>query len=119
LPEDLPPITSDRGQLQQVLLNLVNNAFAAIDSDGEVHISVACPNERSITIAITDNGEGIPPDNLQYIFEPFFSTKGEFGTGLGLSITRDIVEKLHGEIDVESEVGKGTRFIIILPVQAY
>jgi len=118
-PENMPPITSDRGQLQQVLLNLVNNALAAVKSDGEVHISVASPDDDSITIAVTDNGDGIPPEDVPHIFEPFFSTKGEFGTGLGLSITRDIVEKLRGKIDVESELGKGTRFIIMLPLHAY
>ncbi len=115
--DDLPSIVSDRGQLQQVLLNLINNAFAAVDSDGKVDISVACPDRDSVTIAVTDNGTGIPAENLQHIFEPFFSTKREFGTGLGLSITRDIVEKLGGKIEVESELGKGTRFIVILPVQ--
>ena len=60
---------------------------------------------------------GISEENLKHIFEPFFSTKGEFGTWLGLSITRDIVEKLGGEIDVQSEKGKGTRFLVTLPVK--
>ena len=69
-----------------------------------------------MVVAITDNGKGIAEENLRHIFEPFFSTKGEFGTGLGLSITRDIVEKLGGEIEVQSELGRGTRFIITLPL---
>lgn len=113
--DDLPTVESDRGQLQQVLLNIFNNAVAAVSSGGSVDISAAAKGTE-IVVAITDNGKGIPPENLRHIFEPFFSTKGEFGTGLGLSITRDIVEKLGGRINVESELGKGTRFLITLPI---
>jgi two-component system NtrC family sensor kinase len=112
---NLPKIESDRGQLQQVFLNLVNNAIAAVENHGRIDISGA-PRDGSVVVAVSDDGKGISRENLRHIFEPFFSTKGEFGTGLGLSITRDIVEKLGGEIDVESEVGKGTRFLITLPV---
>ncbi len=117
-PDNLPNISSDRGHLQQVFLNLVNNAFAAIDSEGKVEISVTSPDHSSIAVAIKDNGAGIPQEDLQHIFEPFFSTKREFGTGLGLSITRDIVARLGGKIDVASEVGKGTCFTITLPHQS-
>jgi two-component system NtrC family sensor kinase len=113
---DLPRIESDRGQLQQVFLNIFNNAIAAVDDGGKIDISVA-PRDQSVVVAVTDNGAGIAQENLKHIFEPFFSTKGEFGTGLGLSITRDIVEKLGGEIDVQSERGKGTRFLITLPIK--
>jgi signal transduction histidine kinase len=113
---DVPPIESDRGQLQQVFLNIINNAIAAVGKGGTVDISAA-RHGQNVVAAITDNGAGISPENLRNIFEPFFSTKGEFGTGLGLSITRDIVEKLGGRIDVESEVGKGTRFLITLPIE--
>jgi len=115
IPNDLPPLVSDRGHLQQVFLNLINNAFAAVDSDGRVEISVAAPDAASIAVTIRDNGSGIPKEDLQHIFEPFFSTKKEFGTGLGLSITRDIVARLGGKIDVVSEVGKGTNFTVTLP----
>jgi len=115
-PEDLPPIESDRGQLQQVFLNIINNAIAAVDDGGRIDIEAAAVRGKAVNIAITDNGKGIPPDNLKNIFEPFFSTKGEFGTGLGLSITRDIINKLGGEIYVESELGEGTRFIITFPL---
>lgn len=114
--ENLPAIESDRGQLQQVFLNIFNNAVAAVPTGGSIDFSVATRGSQ-IVVAITDNGAGIPPENLRNIFEPFFSTKGEFGTGLGLSITRDIVEKLGGSIDVESEVGKGTRFLVTLPLE--
>jgi len=115
LPDNLPTLISDRGHLQQVFLNLVNNAFAAVDADGEVEISVSAPDHSAIAVSIRDNGAGIPPENLQHIFEPFFSTKKEFGTGLGLSITRDIVARLGGKIDVTSEVGQGTCFTVTLP----
>jgi two-component system NtrC family sensor kinase len=114
-PTDLPPVTSDRGQLQQVFLNIFNNAVAAVSPGGRIGFSAAA-QDHNVIIAISDNGSGIPPENLRHIFEPFFSTKGEFGTGLGLSITRDIIEKLGGRIDVKSEVGKGTRFMITLPI---
>ena len=117
IPPNLPNIESDRGQLQQIFLNLINNAFAAVDEGGKISISIAERKDNEMTIAISDNGSGIPEENLKNIFEPFFSTKGEFGTGLGLSITQDIVTKLGGRIDVESEVGKGTRFIITLPLK--
>lgn len=114
--EEVPEIDSDRGQLQQVFLNIVNNAIAAVDNGGRVDISLAKRDQHSVVVAITDNGKGISDENLKHIFEPFFSTKGEFGTGLGLSITRDIVEKLGGEIEAQSELGKGTRFLITLPL---
>jgi signal transduction histidine kinase len=114
--DDVPHIESDRGQLQQVFLNLINNAIAAVDSGGKLDISAARRNENNVVVAVTDNGKGISEENLKHIFEPFFSTKGEFGTGLGLSITRDIVEKLGGEIEAQSEPGKGTRFLVTLPI---
>ncbi|MBD3257085.1 two-component sensor histidine kinase [candidate division GN15 bacterium] len=114
--DDLPAVESDRGQLQQVFLNLFNNAVAAVSSGGSIDISAARHGDN-VVVAVTDNGKGIPPENLRHIFEPFFSTKGEFGTGLGLSITRDIVEKIGGKIDAESELGKVTRFLITLPIK--
>lgn len=113
---ELPPIQSDRGQLQQVFLNIFNNAVAAVSTGGNIHISSAARG-REVVVAITDDGAGIPAENVRHIFEPFYSTKGEFGTGLGLSITRDIVEKLGGRIDVESEPNKGTRFLVTLPIE--
>ena len=71
-----------------------------------------------IAVVITDNGKGISEEILEHIFEPFYSTKGEFGTGLGLSITRDIVTKLGGRIDAQSKLGTGTSFIVTLPIKA-
>jgi two-component system NtrC family sensor kinase len=115
--ENLPRIESDRGQLQQVFLNIINNAIAAVDDGGRIDVSASASDNNSVSVSIADNGSGISEENLKHVFEPFFSTKGEFGTGLGLSITRDIVEKLGGEIGVQSELGKGTRFLVTLPLR--
>lgn len=116
-PRQLPQVVSDRGQLQQVFLNIINNAFAAVTDNGHIDIAAAQPMPDEVAVSISDNGKGISHHDLEHIFEPFYSTKGEFGTGLGLSITRDIVRRLGGSIDVESELGKGTRFIVTLPVR--
>jgi len=116
LTEPLPTIESDRGQLQQVLLNVINNAMHAVDNGGEILITTWATDENAVTVKIRDNGCGIPADKLNRIFEPFFTTKGrDKGTGLGLSITYGIINKLGGKVSVESEVGKGTTFIIELP----
>ncbi len=115
---DLPSIESDRGQLQQVFLNIITNAFVAIDNGGQIDITIENTNSDKVTLIITDNGVGITEENIKNIFEPFYSTKGEFGTGLGLSITNDIVQKLGGTIEVKSEPGVGSSFSIILPIKA-
>jgi len=114
---NLQTIQSDKGQLQQVFLNLINNAYNALDKDGKIDINIRHPNTNEIEVTITDNGVGIAKKDLIHIFEPFFSTKGESGTGLGLSITKDIVEKLGGVISVTSEEGRGTCFIVNLPIE--
>ena len=116
-PDNMHDVESDRGQLQQIFLNIINNATAAVEDGGRIEISTTHSDENSVDVCISDNGSGIAPDELKHIFEPFYSTKGEFGTGLGLSITHDIVTKLGGKINVESEFGKGTQFIVTLPVR--
>jgi signal transduction histidine kinase len=113
----VPNIESDRGELQQVFLNLLNNAEAAVKDGGHIDIRVRATGERRIAVSITDDGIGIPKENLERIFEPFFTTKEGSGTGLGLSITYDIVQKLGGEIAVQSEVGNGACFTVLLPVR--
>lgn len=116
LAEDLPTIKSDRGQLQQVFLNVVNNAMDAVGKGGEIGISTWVADEDMVGVKIRDDGCGIPPDKLMRIFEPFFTTKGQGkGTGLGLSITYGIINKLGGKVSVESQVNKGTTFTIELP----
>jgi len=116
VPEDLPDIRSDRGQLQQVFLNILSNAFAAIDDGGRIDISLKQEDENTVAVTISDDGPGIPEELIDRVFEPFFSTKADYGTGLGLSITFGIVEKLGGRINVQSEVGEGASFTVRLPV---
>jgi signal transduction histidine kinase len=108
---------ADPNQIRQVLINLLNNAVQATGEDGEVIVRLQS-TDTDTSITIIDSGTGIPKDNLDRIFEPFFSTKapGE-GTGLGLFVSRDIVEKFGGELTVESALGKGTCFRIQIPNQ--
>ncbi len=115
-PENPPEVVSDRGQLQQVFLNILNNAFAAVEDGGRIQIGVIEGEPGTVAVWIQDNGVGIPEEHLAHIFDPFFTTKKGAGTGLGLSITYGIVQKLGGEISVQSQVGVGTRFIVSLPV---
>lgn len=115
IPDDIPTIESDRGQLQQVFLNIINNAFGALQDGGWIRISLEERENHMVAVTICDNGSGISKEDLKHIFEPFFSTKGKFGTGLGLSITYEIVQKLGGQISVESELGEGTCFTVTLP----
>jgi two-component system NtrC family sensor kinase len=117
LQDNLPNIYSDRLQIQQVLLNIINNAIDAIGKDGTISI-ISNLIAGEVRIVIQDDGSGIPEDMLSQIFEPFFTTKetGK-GTGLGLSITYGLVKKLGGDITVRSNVGKGTAFTITLPVK--
>lgn len=115
--EDVPAFVSDRGKLQQILLNLMNNAFAAVQDGGAVDIEVVRENRERILMTVADNGSGIAEADVQRIFEPFFSTKTkQGGTGLGLSITYGLVQELGGQIQVASTVGKGTTFTIRLPL---
>ncbi|MEP2508907.1 MAG: ATP-binding protein [Reichenbachiella sp.] len=114
--ESLPQIQCFPGQLNQVFVNLINNAIDAIDENGEIKIKTLNLDDQSIEIRISDNGSGMPDDIKDKIFDPFFTTKeiGK-GTGLGLSISHGIIEKHQGKIRVESKMGVGTTFIINLP----
>jgi two-component system, NtrC family, sensor kinase len=115
LDEDLPRIASDRGQLQQVFLNLLNNALAAVADGGMVSLTTREKDADTEMVLIEDNGCGMSERTLQHVFEPFFTTKKGKGTGLGLPITYGIVKKLGGDITVQSMEGKGTTFTICLP----
>jgi two-component system NtrC family sensor kinase len=118
LQPDLPKIASDRGQLQQVLLNILNNALAAVDHGGTISITSWEKDADFIGVAVEDNGCGMSEETIKHIFEPFFTTKKGTGTGLGLPITYGIVKKLGGSIEVESKEGVGTRMTVILPKRA-
>jgi two-component system NtrC family sensor kinase len=117
-PEDFPAIESNKGSLQEIFLNLFNNAFAAMQDGGHLNITLSRDQNGLISVTITDDGCGIPESDLNRVFEPFFSTKTESGgTGLGLSITYNLIRELGGQISLTSEVGKGTTFVIRLPVK--
>jgi signal transduction histidine kinase len=112
----VPLVESDRGKLQQIFLNLLSNAFAAVEDGGRITLAIrSADGPDRVAIEVRDDGPGIPSDQLGRVFEPFFSTKGDHGTGLGLSITRQLVQDLGGEIRVESEPGHGACFTVELP----
>jgi two-component system NtrC family sensor kinase len=116
LAENLPQIPSDRGQLQQVFLNILANAFAAVDDGGLISVKTWWDDDsKTACISIQDFGRGMTEEELGHIFEPFFTTKKEYGTGLGLPITYGIIKKMGGKIKVESKKGEGSTFIIYLP----
>jgi two-component system NtrC family sensor kinase len=116
LDDKLPNIKIDRGQLQQVFLNIINNALDAVKEGGVIGVTSEVKDSSTIHVLISDSGYGIPKDVLTYIFDPFFTTKDKGkGTGLGLSISYGIMKKLGGTILVESEVNKGTKFTIEIP----
>jgi len=105
----------DSGKIRQVLVNLINNAADAMESGGMVTIRAApLGNGGGIVLGIQDEGPGIPEEQRQRIFEPFFSTKFT-GTGLGLAIARSLVEQHGGTLEVESEIGRGSTFLMLLP----
>jgi len=111
---ELPEVELDGDQIRQVAINLILNAGAAMSSGG--HLRVSTRHEEGVAVMeICDDGPGIPEENLEHIFEPFFTTK-EKGTGLGLAITRQIVERHHGTITIDSTVGRGTTVAVRLPL---
>jgi len=115
--EKIPAFESDLGNLQQIFLNLINNAFAAMQNGGRLDIAIRRHGKDHITVAVADTGHGIPEADLKRVFEPFFSTReGHAGTGLGLSATYGLVSEMGGTITVESESNRGTRFTVTLPL---
>lgn len=116
LPEQPLIVTYDAQQIEQVLINMIHNAIQAMPDKGSLHIALR-QVDRAAQLSIQDTGSGISADHLKRIFDPFFTTKTEGqGTGLGLSVSYGIVANHNGRIDVESEVGKGTTFTIVLPI---
>lgn len=110
------PLTGDPESLRQILLNLVGNSLAATDEGGTILIGVDREGDRA-HLEVTDDGKGIPGDDLPRVFDPFF-TRTEGGTGLGLSIVQRLVESNGGRIRLDSRVGDGTRVVVDLPVEA-
>src|SRR5436309_2499638 len=124
LTSDLPPVLLDRQQIKQVLLNLFINAIEAMGDHGgqlivRTHRLSKAPGDTWAQIEVTDTGCGIPPADLEHIFDPFYTTKHESkeheGTGLGLTIVHQIVQEHGGHIEVKSEFGRGTTFLVNLP----
>ncbi len=120
---DAPPVRAIGNQIQQVLLNLMTNARQAMPKGGELVLRIAHDQQaNAVDLTIRDSGTGIPREQLPKIFDRFFSTKdgpdesGKGGTGVGLATCKDIIDAHQGRIRVESTVGKGTAFIIRLPV---
>ncbi|MEK6201673.1 MAG: ATP-binding protein [Desulfobulbaceae bacterium] len=115
--ENIPQFETDRGKLQQILLNLVNNAFAAMQDNGHLDIKIRRVEHDFVAVSVKDDGSGIPQEDLKRIFEPFFSTKTKTGgTGLGLSITYGLIQELNGKLGVVSKFGTGSEFTITLPL---
>jgi two-component system NtrC family sensor kinase len=116
LTEGLQDVLADHGQLQQVFLNILNNAFSAIDDGGMIEITTWDHDKDFVGASVQDNGIGMSSETRQRIFEPFFSGNRQgHGTGLGLSITYGIIQKLGGRVDVKSMEGEGTVFNLYLP----
>jgi signal transduction histidine kinase len=114
---EVPEITCSPSQINQVFLNIITNAAQAIETQGEIVITTKLEDDQHVAIRIADNGCGIPEQNLTKIRDPFFTTKDVgTGTGLGLSIVDEIIRSHHGELRIESEVGKGSIFTIVLPI---
>ncbi len=113
---DVPQISVDRRVMKGALTNIVENSIQAIVGEGEISVSVLRPQQDrdAVMIIIEDNGEGVSKENLDRLFDPYFSTK-EHGTGIGLAITKKVIEEHGGAIRVESEVAKGTKMIVTLP----
>jgi PAS domain S-box-containing protein len=117
LADELPPVSADAAQLEQVLVNLVVNARdAVVDAGGRISITTAAGDGDEVELCVADTGTGMPPEVIDRAFEPFFSTKPkEQGTGLGLATAYGIVTGHHGRIELESDVGRGTRVRVLLP----
>lgn len=117
LQQELPLISFDKEQFEECLRNIVTNAIQSIQTKGEIKIKTYSEKDK-LFIEISDKGQGIPPESLSKIFLPFFSSK-EYGkgTGLGLAIAQKIIKEHEGNINVKSQVGKGTKFIISLPIK--
>jgi two-component system NtrC family sensor kinase len=119
LADALPQVKCDVSQMQQVLINLVMNGAEAMQANGGGTLTLVTrckPSEHSILLEITDTGDGIPAEHLSKIFDPFFTTKDEGkGVGLGLAVVYGIVDAHNGDIEVKSEVGRGTTFLVTLP----
>jgi signal transduction histidine kinase len=115
--DDIPHFENDRGKLEQIILNLFNYSFSSMNEGGYLEVTAERGLSGSVSITIADNSSGIPQEDLKRVFEPFFYTQsGESGTGLSLAITYALVKEIGGDIEVQSQIGRGTRFTVNLPL---
>ena len=118
LDPQLPTTMTEGHRLQQILLNLIDNALDAVGNDGNVEIITSCTPQQ-LSVQVADNGPGIPPEVMKKIWDPFFTTKEQGkGTGLGLSISQNIIRTLGGTIEAENREGGGTVFTVTLPIRS-
>jgi signal transduction histidine kinase len=121
LSDDLPPVPADPEGIHRAVLNVVSNALDAVEDKKNAHVGVLTTLESDgqwVRVVVIDNGNGIAPHKQPEIFRPFVSTKGAKGTGLGLAVSRKILREHGGEISVQSQVGKGSKFIMRLPLKS-
>lgn len=111
-----PPLLMQRQHLSEIIVNLLKNAREAVGENGNVYIGAASRRDHAVEISVRDDGPGVPPDKIGRIFEAYYTTK-EHGTGLGLAIVKHNVELYGGTVQVESELGKGTSFILSFPAK--
>ena len=112
----LPVLMMQRGHLSEILVNLLQNSREAMVGKGHIRITAQAGSNQSVVITLADDGPGIAKTKLEKIFQPYFTTK-EKGTGLGLSIVKHNAELYGGTVRVESELGKGTRFVLEFPTR--
>jgi signal transduction histidine kinase len=112
----LPALLAQRGHLSEVFVNLLQNSREALDGRGQIHVSAKYGDNYKIVVRISDDGPGIPKEKIPLIFEPYYTTK-ERGTGLGLAIVKHNTELYNGTVEVQSETGKGTTFVVSLPAK--
>jgi PAS domain S-box-containing protein len=115
IPTDLPRVFADPQQIGQVLVNLVTNGYQAMPKGGDLTISAKAKKKR-VHLSVADTGVGVPPENIEKLFEPLFTTKAR-GIGLGLAVSKTLVEANGGRMEVESEEGKGSTFTVMLPTK--
>jgi len=115
--DDLPPIPADSAGLHQAMLNLISNALDAVEGEtGAVTVASKYDSmHRNVIVRVMDNGSGIPPSQMDRIFTPFYSSKGQRGTGLGLAVAKKVVQEHQGTIEVQSKPSEGTTFTVTLP----
>jgi signal transduction histidine kinase len=112
-----PPLLMQRGHLSEILLNLLQNARDALGENGNIFVAAETHPDHSIEISVCDDGPGIAPDKVERIFEAYYTTK-EKGSGLGLAIVKHNAELYGGNVRVESELGKGAKFVVVFPAKA-